>query len=218
MAAAVDGNPQVGVSQLAAQKAAVRQYRPARLDPGDERIAWPTEPGLKEAVWSRQCGRFGEPRHVHVFGPIQGAGQRGVLAGSVEAAGLEFELVRYLYEHRERVCKGAELGDAVWGAQRWATSMLHKLVHRLKGKLEPDPEHPRYVQTVPAPAIRHCFAIRAATTQSTSADVLLGPHGCRSHVGPRGLFSRRVGGDAGIEVAAMAWASSRMPVSISAGE
>jgi hypothetical protein len=61
----------------------------------------------------------------------------------------EFELVRYLYEHRDRVCKRQELGDAVWGAQRWDTNMLHKLMHRLKEKMEPDPEHPRYVQTVP---------------------------------------------------------------------
>jgi len=61
----------------------------------------------------------------------------------------EFELLRVLYEHRDRVCKRQELGDAVWGANKWDTNMLHKLMHRLKDKVEPDAGHPRYVQTVP---------------------------------------------------------------------
>lgn len=61
----------------------------------------------------------------------------------------EFELLRYLYEHRGRVCARKELGDAVWGVDQWGDNMLHRLVHRLKEKLEPVPERPRYVQTVP---------------------------------------------------------------------
>lgn len=61
----------------------------------------------------------------------------------------EFELLRYLYEHRDRVCTRQELGDAIWGAGNWDPNMLHRLVHRLKEKVEPNPEKPRYVQTVP---------------------------------------------------------------------
>ena len=61
----------------------------------------------------------------------------------------EFELLRYLYEHHGRVCLRKELGDTVWGIDRWDHNMLHRLVHRLKEKLEPAPERPRYVQTVP---------------------------------------------------------------------
>lgn len=61
----------------------------------------------------------------------------------------EFALLRYLYEHRSRVCERKELGDAIWGEGRWDYNMLHRLVHRLKEKLEPAPERPRYVQTVP---------------------------------------------------------------------
>jgi hypothetical protein len=61
----------------------------------------------------------------------------------------EFELLAYLYTNRERVCQRHELGDAIWGAGNWDPNMLHRLVHRLKEKLEPNPEKPRYVQTVP---------------------------------------------------------------------
>jgi pSer/pThr/pTyr-binding forkhead associated (FHA) protein len=61
----------------------------------------------------------------------------------------EFQLLRYLYEHRERVCLRQELGDAIWGVDNWDVNMLHRLVHRLKTKLEPDPHQPRFVQTIP---------------------------------------------------------------------
>lgn len=61
----------------------------------------------------------------------------------------EFELLSYLYTNRERVCQRQELGDSIWGHGNWDPNMLHRLVHRLKEKLEPNPEKPRYVQTVP---------------------------------------------------------------------
>lgn len=61
----------------------------------------------------------------------------------------EFELLSYLYTNRERVCQRQELGDSIWGSGNWDPNMLHRLVHRLKEKLEPNPEKPRYVQTVP---------------------------------------------------------------------
>lgn len=61
----------------------------------------------------------------------------------------EFELLSYLYTNRERVCQRQELGDSIWGTGNWDPNMLHRLVHRLKEKLEPNPEKPRYVQTVP---------------------------------------------------------------------
>jgi hypothetical protein len=61
----------------------------------------------------------------------------------------EFALLRLVYEHRDRVCRREELGDAIWGANNWDMNMLHRLVHRLKEKIEPEPAQPRYVQTVP---------------------------------------------------------------------
>jgi Transcriptional regulatory protein, C terminal/FHA domain len=60
----------------------------------------------------------------------------------------EFQLLSYLYEQHPRVCTRRELGDAIWGAYNWDVNMLHRLVHRLKEKMEPDTEKPRYVQTV----------------------------------------------------------------------
>lgn len=61
----------------------------------------------------------------------------------------EFDLLRFLYEKQDRVCTSQELGDAIWGNGNWDKDMLHRLVHRLKRKLEPNPDKPRYVQTIP---------------------------------------------------------------------
>ena len=61
----------------------------------------------------------------------------------------EFQLLSLLFVHRHRVCTRQELGDAIWGRDMWDSNMLHRLVHRLKEKLEPNPGKPRYVQTVP---------------------------------------------------------------------
>ena len=57
--------------------------------------------------------------------------------------------MHYLYEHAGRVCTRQELGDAVWGRDRWDAAMLYRLVRRVKEKLEPQPAHPRYLRNVP---------------------------------------------------------------------
>jgi Transcriptional regulatory protein, C terminal/FHA domain len=66
----------------------------------------------------------------------------------------EFRLLSFLYEQHPRVCTRRELGDAIWGAYNWDMNMLHRLVHRLKEKVEPDSEQPRYVQTIPGVGYR----------------------------------------------------------------
>jgi two-component system response regulator VanR len=61
----------------------------------------------------------------------------------------EFHVLAYLAANSDRVCTHDELGDALWGAGNWVSNMLHRVVHRLKAKLESDPRQPRYVRTVP---------------------------------------------------------------------
>jgi predicted ATPase len=89
-----------------------------------------------------------------IDGPLRVDGQtytvwRGARPLPRPLAAREFALVRYLYERADRVCTRQELGDAVWGPNRWDPDMLYRLVRRVKEKLEPQPAHPRYLQTVP---------------------------------------------------------------------
>ena len=61
---------------------------------------------------------------------------------------LEFRLLALLHEADGAVRERNNLGDAIWGEGQWDPNMLHRLVHRLKEKIEPKPDHPRYVVTV----------------------------------------------------------------------
>jgi predicted component of type VI protein secretion system len=67
---------------------------------------------------------------------------------------LEFRLLALLDEAGGAVRERDELGDAVWGRDQWDLNMLHRLVHRLKEKIEPSPEQPHYIVTVPGVGYR----------------------------------------------------------------
>jgi DNA-binding response OmpR family regulator len=61
----------------------------------------------------------------------------------------EFELLRLLFSRIGHVCTRREIGDAIWGPDKYDDNMIHRLVFRLKEKIEPDPGQPIYVVNVP---------------------------------------------------------------------
>ncbi|WP_281180623.1 response regulator transcription factor [Alicyclobacillus kakegawensis] len=61
----------------------------------------------------------------------------------------EFELLRYLMEHRDRVLTRDQLLDQVWGYWTSAdTRIVDVHVSHLREKIEQDPKHPRFIHTV----------------------------------------------------------------------
>ena len=61
----------------------------------------------------------------------------------------EFDLLRYLVEHRSEVITRDRLLDEVWGYERFPTTRtVDAHILRLRQKFEPDPEHPAYILTV----------------------------------------------------------------------
>ena len=61
----------------------------------------------------------------------------------------EFDLLRYLVEHRGEVLTRDRLLDEVWGYERFPTTRtVDTHILRLRQKFEPDPEHPVWVLTV----------------------------------------------------------------------
>lgn len=60
----------------------------------------------------------------------------------------EMTLLKLLFEHGGNVCTRETLGDAIWGAGQYDFNMLHRLVHRLKEKVESDPKNPRYIEAI----------------------------------------------------------------------
>jgi two-component system response regulator ResD len=61
----------------------------------------------------------------------------------------EFDLLRHMASHPRRVYTRDELMETVWGyAFAGDTSTVTVHMRRLREKIEPDPAHPRYLQTV----------------------------------------------------------------------
>jgi two-component system alkaline phosphatase synthesis response regulator PhoP len=60
----------------------------------------------------------------------------------------EFDLLRYLIEHRDEVITRDRLLDEVWGYDQYPTTRTVDMhVLRLRQKFEDDPEHPRFIVT-----------------------------------------------------------------------
>ena len=60
----------------------------------------------------------------------------------------EFELLRYLVEHRGEVATRDRLLDEVWGYDQYPTTRtVDTHILRLRQKFETDPEHPAYIVT-----------------------------------------------------------------------
>jgi two-component system alkaline phosphatase synthesis response regulator PhoP len=60
----------------------------------------------------------------------------------------EFDLLRYLVEHRGEVVTRDRLLDEVWGYDQYPTTRtVDTHVLRLRQKFEADPEHPRHIVT-----------------------------------------------------------------------
>ena len=78
-------------------------------------------------------------------------GRREVSIGGGAALSLtrlEARLLGYLMLNANHVLTTEALIDHVWGAAGADRDMLRQLVHRLRGKIEPDPAQPSYIETV----------------------------------------------------------------------
>ena len=76
---------------------------------------------------------------------------RRVLVGGreVELKNREYELLQFLMLHPDRVFSREELYEKIWGLEAMgdnATVAVH--INRVREKIEADPAHPRYIQTV----------------------------------------------------------------------
>ena len=61
---------------------------------------------------------------------------------------LEGKVYQYLQSHAEEVCGKDEIKQAIWGDKLPSDSTLQKIIERIRGKIEPDPDNPRYLIAV----------------------------------------------------------------------
>jgi DNA-binding response OmpR family regulator len=67
----------------------------------------------------------------------------------VELTAKEFRLLEHFVRRRGRALTRDEILDAVWGNSVMVTlRSVDRCVTTLRGKIEPDPHHPRYIRTI----------------------------------------------------------------------
>ncbi len=122
--------------------AAALDFEGLRIEPAT-RTVLVRDSGEKEGEGE---GRSREARGPHAKA---GAGRSAAGAREVTLTAREFDLLLFLAQHPGQVFSRDRLMEVVWQLpDDTDTSTVTVHVRRLRAKLEPDPEHPRYVQTV----------------------------------------------------------------------
>ena len=76
--------------------------------------------------------------------------ERQIVVGDsvVRLTNLELRLLHLLMSHEGQILSGEQIVSRVWGHDYGDRGMLKNVVYRLRRKLEPDPDMPRYLHTV----------------------------------------------------------------------
>jgi DNA-binding response OmpR family regulator len=87
---------------------------------------------------------------VQVADLLVDLGRQRVFTGDREVSltAIEYRLLAELVKNAGRVLVPDHLLDRVWGpGYEGETHLVRQVVHRLRGKIEPDPRNPRYIET-----------------------------------------------------------------------
>jgi two-component system alkaline phosphatase synthesis response regulator PhoP len=105
-----------------------------------------------EAILRRAPAAAPPEADVYVFGEVRVDFHRAVVTRSgegVELTAREYQLLRYLIEHREAILSRDQLLDEVWGYDAMPTTRTVDVhIGLLRQKLEPNPRQPQYILTV----------------------------------------------------------------------
>lgn len=105
-----------------------------------------------EALLRRSSSTNGSTHDVYRFGDIAVDFKRAEVtkhASPIELSAMEFKLLQFLIENRGNVHSRDHLLDEVWGYDAMpSTRTVDVHIAWLRQKLEENPKHPRYIQTV----------------------------------------------------------------------
>jgi two-component system KDP operon response regulator KdpE len=84
---------------------------------------------------------------------------------------LEFRLLYVLVSNREQIVPSDTLIERVWGyVSRGDAELLRGLISRVRRKVEPDPQNPRYIENIPAVGYRFRLESSARVTPGQTLD------------------------------------------------
>lgn len=77
---------------------------------------------------------------------------KGDMNFSDRLTALEFKLLKFLFDNKDRIIEKEEIINAVWGDQKTVLGVtdqaLDQLIFRLRKKIEDNPNQPQYIQTI----------------------------------------------------------------------
>lgn len=92
------------------------------------------------------------------YNPTTNEIKKGDITISDQLSALEFRLLKFLIENKERVCEKEEIINAVWKdtkTQEGVTDQaLDQIVYRLRKKIEDDPNVPQHIHTIKGRGLR----------------------------------------------------------------
>lgn len=141
------------------------------LDTGVDYVAGSYQPDLLAAQLRATLRRYGRPRSAPAIielGQLRiDLGQRRVTVNErqVDLTPTEFSVLRVLAERPGTVLPAGEVMQQVIGAhitEPEAQDLLKVHIHRLRHKLEADPEQPRFIRTVRGHGYMYAFERRSA--------------------------------------------------------
>ncbi len=100
----------------------------------------------------RRAGRAGAADTQQIGDLILDVNRRQLKIGDgevIQLTPLENRLLDYLMANAGQVLTAEAIIDRVWGYEGGDRDALRQLVHRIRGKIEPDPGNPVYIETVP---------------------------------------------------------------------
>lgn len=104
------------------------------------------------AILSRSKAPFEQPMDVHEFGSIRVNFSSNEVfrdGREIEFTALEYELLRYLINHKGKVVSRSQLLRDVWDLPADVnTRTVDRHIASLRKKIEPDGDSPRHIQTV----------------------------------------------------------------------
>lgn len=66
----------------------------------------------------------------------------------IKLKGMEYKLLAYLAENKNRIITKEELFQKVWNDAITQDGTLNVHIRRLREKIEKDPNHPQYIKTI----------------------------------------------------------------------
>ena len=71
-----------------------------------------------------------------------------VCGKEVDLTDIEYRILRLLMQHPQRIFSAENIYESVWNEPYYSNGVIMVHIRKLRTKIEPDPQNPKYIKTV----------------------------------------------------------------------